>query len=117
MSIEKDVNREIIFSRIESLVKGRSISQFARDCGIKQPVMDSYIKRKRMPVAENLIKICIANAVTSDWVLGMTNENGITIKSNSTITAKVIKLKADAISVSEDVSRLVNSIDKIARAL
>jgi len=73
-SIEKDVKREVVFSRIESLVKGRSISQFARDCGIKQPVMDTYVKRKRMPVMENIVKICAANNVTADWLLGMSDQ-------------------------------------------
>jgi len=73
MSTAKDVKREITFSRIESLIKGRSISQFARDCGIKQPVMDAYVKRKRMPVFESIVKICTANNVTADWLLGMSD--------------------------------------------
>jgi len=73
MLMGKDAKRDIVFSRIESLIKGRSVSQFARDCDIKQPVMDAYIKRKRMPVIENLAKICTANNVTADWLLGMSD--------------------------------------------
>ena len=79
-STGKDVKREIVFSRIESLVKGRSITQFAKDCGIKQQVMDTYVKRKRMPVMENIVKICVANNVTADWLLGMSDEpNGASL--------------------------------------
>ena len=117
MSTEKDVTRDVIFARLESLLKGRTVSQFARDCEIKQPVMDAYIKRKRMPVAENLRKICIANDVTSDWLLNLTDENGAPQKPSATLTTKIIRLKEDAVNVHNEVGELLTSIEKIMRAL
>jgi len=72
-------NEEIVFGRLESLLKGRSVTQFAKDCGIKQQSMNNYIRKLRTPTIENLGKICKTNGVSSDWLIGITDiPNGMT---------------------------------------
>ena len=65
---------ELFFNRLDSLREGRSVTEFARDCGINQQTMFNYNKRARVPNLEALVQLCTTNVVSADWLLGFTNE-------------------------------------------
>ena len=60
--------------RLNDLRGERSVVAFARDCGIPQPTMQNYCRGERIPSMEAMCRICNANVVSSDWLLGFTEE-------------------------------------------
>lgn len=65
---------KLFFDRIDAVRAARSVTQFARDCGINQQTMFNYNKRTRVPSVEALVQICTTNMVSADWLLGFTDE-------------------------------------------
>lgn len=65
---------KIFFDRLDAVRADRTVTEFARDCGINQPTMFNYHRRTRVPSIETLAQICITNMISSDWLLGFTNE-------------------------------------------
>ena len=62
--------KDIIASRLEILKGDMNVSNFAAKCGIKQPVMDRYIKAAKEPKVEMLMKICDVFGCSIDWLTG-----------------------------------------------
>lgn len=65
---------KLFFDRLDAVRADRSVTQFARDCGINQPTMFNYNRRTRIPSIETLAQICITNMISADWLLGFTDE-------------------------------------------
>lgn len=66
-----------IVDRAVMLQGERSTSQFARDLGIQQSTLDLYLKGKRKPSVELVYCICRKCGVSSDWLLGLSEEKSI----------------------------------------
>ena len=66
-------NANFFLSRLGELRDGRSVTKFARDCGIPQQTMAAYCKGDRMPGIEALYQIATTNVVSADWLLGFTD--------------------------------------------
>lgn len=62
------------FDRVDAVRADRTVTEFARDCGINQQTMFNYNKRTRVPSIETLAQICTTNVVSADWLLGFTDE-------------------------------------------
>ena len=63
----------IFVTRLNELRGSSSVSAFARRAEIPQPSMDKYLKG-RSPSIEILIRLACRFGVTSDWLLGLTDE-------------------------------------------
>ena len=63
----------IFVTRLNELRGSSSVSAFARRAEIPQPSMDKYLKG-RVPSIETLIRIACRFGVSSDWLLGLTDE-------------------------------------------
>ena len=63
----------IFVTRLNELRGSSSVSAFARRAEIPQPSMDKYLKG-RLPSIEILIRLACRFGVTSDWLLGLTDE-------------------------------------------
>lgn len=65
-------------ARIRSLIgDGEAVTAFARRVGMHQAAIDRYIKGLREPNADALRSIAISCKVSTDWLLGLTdNPNG-----------------------------------------
>ena len=67
-------NGENIFAeRISHLIGERSVSEFARRVSLNQAAIDRYIKGLRQPNADALRRIATVCEVTSDWLLGISD--------------------------------------------
>ena len=108
---------KIIFVRIQSLLRGRSGTQFAKDCGVKQQTMDNYIRGDRIPTVENLLKICTTNGVSMDWICGLVDGDGQPSKAKVTLVKKVKNLVIDAVSVNKEAGQYLEAIQNIVEAL
>ena len=62
-----------VFSRLNALKAGRSCAEFASFCGIPQQTMYNYCSEIRPPNLEAVIKICTTNRISSDWLLGLSD--------------------------------------------
>ena len=62
------------FDRIDAVRADRTVTEFARDCGINQQTMFNYNKRTRVPSIETLAQICTTNVVSADYLLGFTDD-------------------------------------------
>ena len=64
---------KIFLARLH-VAKGKmGITEFARKCGLSQPLMSMYFKGIRTPGAEHLRKICQESGVSADYLLGLSD--------------------------------------------
>lgn len=67
-------NGENIFAeRISHLIGSGSVSEFARRVSLNQAAIDRYIKGLRQPNADALRQIATVCEVTTDWLLGISD--------------------------------------------
>lgn len=86
---------EIFLSRLNTLRGNSSVVGFARDCGIPQQTMANYCNGERIPSMEAMTRICSANAVSADWLLGFTDDRYGTSApaTDSKLLAKISELE------------------------
>ena len=90
-------NFEKFLERLNSLRGERSVVSFARDCGIPQQTMANYCKGERIPSLEAFERLCYANVVSADWLLGFTNDRHGTAApvTNPVLEAKLAEKDAE----------------------
>lgn len=90
-------NLEKFFERLNSLRNDRTVVGFARDCGIPQQTMANYCKGERIPSLEAFEKLCSANVVSADWMLGFTEDRTGTSApaTNATYSKRIEELEAE----------------------
>lgn len=66
---------DVFIDRMNELKGSMNVSAFARKAGIPQPSMDKYLKG-RLPSIEILQSLCCRFGVSSDWLLGLSDERG-----------------------------------------
>jgi transcriptional regulator with XRE-family HTH domain len=83
------------FDRLDAVRADRTVTEFARDCGINQPTMFNYHRRTRVPSIETLAQICITNMISADWLLGFTDERTGTAApvADTALTEKIKELE------------------------
>ena len=83
------------FDRLDAVRADRTVTEFARDCGINQPTMFNYHRRTRVPSIETLAQICITNMISADWLLGFTDERTGTAApvADAALTEKIKELE------------------------
>ena len=83
------------FDLLDAARPDRTVTEFARDCGINQPTMFNYHRRTRVPSVETLAQICITNMISADWLLGFTNERTGTAApvADAALTEKIKELE------------------------
>jgi transcriptional regulator with XRE-family HTH domain len=83
------------FDRLDAVRADRTVTEFARDCGINQPTMFNYHRRTRVPSIETLAQICITNTISADWLLGFTDERTGTAApvADTALTEKIKELE------------------------
>jgi len=89
----------IFVTRLNELRGSSSVSAFARRAEIPQPSMDKYLKG-RSPSIEILIRLACRFGVTSDWLLGLTDDRapGAAVTTDARIAElekKVIRLEGE----------------------
>lgn len=57
--------------RVKSLLDGQTVSAFAKSIGLKQRIVDMYLKNERKPSLEFIKNICANYGVSADWLLGL----------------------------------------------
>ena len=79
MSTPKEEEQQKDFSfRIRTLIGDGTVSGFARLVNLKQAAIDRYVKGLREPNADALRQISLACNVTTDWLLGVSdNPDGV----------------------------------------
>jgi len=66
-----------VYDRIAILVKEcGSAAAFARVCGFERATVGAWTRRRCLPRADMVAMICAAMGVSSDWLLGLSNERG-----------------------------------------
>lgn len=66
-------NVKKITARLLELKGDMGTAAFARKCGIKQPVMDRYLRNGYEPKIEQMMLICRVHGCSMDWLTGMTD--------------------------------------------
>ena len=65
---------KLLITRIKELQGEKSVSAFARYLEIPQKTVDTYINGERKPSVEFIMRICSKCHVTSDWLLGLSDQ-------------------------------------------
>lgn len=135
---EKNDRLPIFRKRLYELMGDMSITEFAGKVGLSRQTMGFYLNGDRIPDAETLLRICEKCNISSDWLLGITNDHNrqpcavdelglsnkavenirlIRTHSNSAITALDTLLEnADILILLEMISQLADSVkDEIQR--
>jgi len=109
---------EIFFSdRLKSLRKEKTQIAVAKELQVNQQTYSRWELGDRQPKLQDLASIALHYGVTTDYLLGITDDNGSPVKPNTTLSDKIKRLKTDATEISNGVGNLLNSIDKIVGTL
>lgn len=63
----------IFVSRLNELRGEMSVAAFARSLNMPQNTLDCYIKGRRKPSVDLLIRVCDKCGVSADWLLGLSD--------------------------------------------
>ena len=74
--------RHVFMLRLGELIGGRDISDFARDVGFKTETIRRYTVGERIPKGDFLYSLCKATGVSSDWLLGLSDEKRLPVASS-----------------------------------
>lgn len=90
----------LVATRLKELRAGRSQAEVAKLLGIKQTAWSRYENDAAIPGGEMILQICSTFAVSSDWLLGLTDERtpGGAVTSDARIAElekKVIRLEGE----------------------
>lgn len=61
-----------VFDRLRELKNEQSVAAFARSISIPQQTMDRYLKGREPPI-DVIIQLCLVYKVSSDWLLGLSD--------------------------------------------
>ena len=105
------------FDRIDAVRADRTVTEFARDCGINQQTMFNYNKRTRVPSIETLAQICTTNVVSADWLLGFTDERTGTAApvADAALTKKIKELELDLAKANARIAGLEFALKSLKR--
>ncbi|MBR3583588.1 MAG: helix-turn-helix transcriptional regulator [Kiritimatiellae bacterium] len=112
----EDISR-VFSSRLKTLIGKESVSAFARKAGLKQASVDRYVKGIHAPNAEAIYTIATQFGVSSDWLLGLSdNPNGEDGNSDTwKQTALVARLKLD--KVNEALGKIIDGTKALQEAV
>lgn len=71
---EKKSRFPIFRERLNQLLGEMSTTEFAEKVGITRQTMGFYLNGERIPDSLGLVQICTSCNVSSDWLLGLTND-------------------------------------------
>lgn len=66
--------KKVFRDRISKLGAATNASEFARECGLKQQDISRYLNGASLPVSDKLVQIATRFNVTTDWLLGLSEE-------------------------------------------
>jgi transcriptional regulator with XRE-family HTH domain len=105
------------FDRLDAVRADRTVTEFARDCGINQPTMFNYHRRTRVPSIETLAQICITNMISADWLLGFTDERTGTAApvADAALTERIKELELDLAKANARIAGLEFALNALKR--
>ena len=101
----------IFISRVNSLKGDISVRSFATTIGVAQQSVDKYLKGETTPPISFLVKIAVRFGVSTDWLLGLTNEKGGEYKPR--IPERIQSLK----NLSDDATKVLGQLQSALDAL
>ena len=115
--------REILIGLPKRLAELRgNVSQaaFARSLGVLQQTYARWEIGDRQPKLQDLAALASHFGVTTDWLLGLTDDRdgniGVAISHNG-VRQKVAELKTDAEGIAAAANELLSRIDKMEKGL
>jgi transcriptional regulator with XRE-family HTH domain len=109
-------NGEKVFAeRITNLIGEGTVTSFARRVNLNQAAVDRYVKGLREPNAEALRKIASACEVTTDWLLGL-SENPIGVN-NADWHSRAIRAEHKLSRVSKALSHALKGFEELQEAV
>ena len=68
--------QNLFITRLIELQGENTVTAFARYLEIPQNTLDCYIKGRRKPSVELVLRVCKKCGVSSDWLLGLSEDRG-----------------------------------------
>ncbi len=66
--------QNLFMTRLKELQGENTVTAFARYLEIPQNTLDCYIKGRRKPSVELVLRVCKKCAVSADWLLGLSED-------------------------------------------
>ena len=107
---------ESVVNRLKTLLdeRGTSVSEFARFLGMPQPTLNNYLKGERTPTIDSIVIVCNKCKVTSDWLLGLSeNRQFISRMPSSSQCDKKTTKQVDALR--ESVREAISAAEHFAK--
>lgn len=67
----------ILKLRLNKLLGDMSVTEFAKKLGLSRQTVGFYLNGDRIPDSETLVQICKTCHVSSDWLLGLSNDSSV----------------------------------------
>ena len=86
--------KKVFISRMQELINGRDIAEFARSIGFKAETIRRYVKGERAPNGAFLYDLCKATGISANWLLGLSDVRSM-LTDDSVMNVDSPKIKAD----------------------
>ena len=108
-STEKKNRLPILRERLNILLGEMSTKEFADNIGLSRQTMGFYLNGDRIPDSETLLQICKKCNVSSDWLLGLSND-----RQRTPAAVDSLGLSEKAVEMMQNIRSLDDSTDILA---
>ena len=108
-STEKKNRLPILRERLNILLGEMSTKEFADNIGLSRQTMGFYLNGDRIPDSETLLQICKKCNVSSDWLLGLSND-----RQRTPAAVDSLGLSEKAVEMVQNIRSLDDSTDILA---
>lgn len=115
----ENCNSERIFiTRLNELMKGKSVNEYAKKMGVFQQSLDSYLKGRTRPSIKVLVGAAYVFGVSTDWLLGLSDEREQKQSAvKPSFNARLDDVKRNAKQATESFKELQSAIEKLGRII
>ena len=107
----------VLSERLKELRGTTSQTEMAAALNMKYQQWARYEKGVVAPGADILANICRTHAVSADWLLGLSDERGVSAAKPPPSTVNLDELRATAAQLAEESTALAGTIKKLKKML
>lgn len=108
----------IFISRLKTLLDGKSEYNYAPKLGVAQQSLNKYMKGETKPPIELLINAASLFGVSTDWLLGLSDESPQPSTSiTPSLNARLEDVRRNAAEATASINALQSAIEKLNKTI
>lgn len=107
----------VFISRLKSLLDGKSEYNYAPKLGVAQQSLNKYLKGETKPPIDLLINAANLFGVSTDWLLGLSEESQPTQSIRPSLGVRLEDVKRNAEQATASINALQTAIEKLNKTI